>query len=504
MVAITRGVTIYDRHFQRVILAAMAAAFFLLLIAGGATVINVIGNEDHTARVNRTYVIKGALADYGLYSERIEAVRRGYILLRDEKMMAKFHATMRKMPPLLDQIVSLVRDPAQQRHVAQLRIVAAAHERSVAGTFAQIGNGDAAMQAIAAFGIDDSITTMDTLRSVLAEMTSAEAELLTTRDAEQKAGIRTLYVTLGVTGVLIVALMGATLTVILRYTNDLNRSQDALRELNTGLEAAVADRTAELSRANSEIQRFAYIVSHDLRSPLVNVMGFTAELEASIAPLTELIDRVDAEAPQLMVPDARAAKTDLPEAIGFIRASTNKMDRLINSILRLSREGRRTLVPVPVDLVELASAIRDGFRHRLTELGAEIEVTMPMPPIVTDRLALEQILSNIVENAVKYLQPGRPGRIAVSARAEGRRVIIDVTDNGRGIAPADRERIFELFRRSGTQDQPGEGLGLAHVRALAYRIGGVIDCISELGAGAIFRLSLPGVLQVEPREGTAA
>ena len=121
--------------------------------------------------------------------------------------------------------------------------------------------------------------------------------------------------------------------------------------------------------------------------------------------------------------------------------------------------------------------------------------------MVSDRLALEQILSNLVENAVKYLQPGRPGRIMVTARADSGRVIIDVADNGRGIAPGDHERIFELFRRAGQQDQPGEGLGLAHVRALAYRLGGVITCISTLGAGATFRLSLPRVLEIlkEPR-----
>lgn len=83
-------------------------------------------------------------------------------------------------------------------------------------------------------------------------------------------------------------------------------------------------------------------------------------------------------------------------------------------------------------------------------------------------------------------------------------MIIDVVDNGRGVAPGDQERIFELFRRSGVQDQPGEGLELAHVRALSYRLGGVITCISALGAGATFRLSLPKVLKVEPREGMAA
>jgi len=111
--------------------------------------------------------------------------------------------------------------------------------------------------------------------------------------------------------------------------------------------------------------------------------------------------------------------------------------------------------------------------------------------MVSDRMALEQILSNLMENALKYLMPGRPGQITVRGEARRGRAIIEVIDNGRGIAAKDHERIFDLFRRSGVQDQPGEGIGLAHVRALAYRLGGLIEVVSELGQGATFRVNLP-------------
>ena len=493
---------ISDRNFQRFVLAAMAFGFAMLVIAGVATVLSAKRNQVDAAWVNHTYAVEQALADYTIYSERIEGVRRGYLLLNSDKMLAKVHATMAKLPALLNRIATLTRDnPRQQARIPDLRALSDEHAASIEATFARASSSDAAMQAVAGFGVDRSIANMDRLRAVLTAMFAEEARLLEIRHREANASVGTLYVTLAVTGGLIVLVMGAALAVILRYTAGLNTSQDRLRELNAGLEDAVVARTTELSRANDEIQRFAYIVSHDLRSPLVNVMGFTAELESTIAPLTTLIDRADAEAPQLMTREARDAKTDLPEAIGFIRTSTAKMDRLINAILRLSREGRRTMQPVPVDLAGMCATIRDSFAHRLTETGTEVDVTGPFPPLVSDRLALEQILSNLVENAVKYLQPGRPGRIMVTARADSGRVIIDVADNGRGIAPGDHERIFELFRRAGQQDQPGEGLGLAHVRALAYRLGGVITCISTLGAGATFRLSLPRVLEIlkEPR-----
>ena len=277
-----------------------------------------------------------------------------------------------------------------------------------------------------------------------------------------------------------------------RYATALSRAHASLRKLNEGLEETVKDRVADLSRANQEIQRFAYIVSHDLRSPLVNVMGFTAELEAATKVIARSLD--DPAEPGSAVPAPvdvrRAVEEDLPEAIGFIRSSTQKMDRLINAILRLSREGRRTLAPELLDLNALVRSIADTMQHRLTETGTALTIA-PLPMLTSDRTALEQILSNLMENALKYLQPGRAGEIRVSGSVARGRAIIEVADNGRGIDPRDHERIFDLFRRSGVQDQPGEGIGLAHVRALAYRLGGVIEVVSELGQGATFRVNLP-------------
>ena len=98
---------------------------------------------------------------------------------------------------------------------------------------------------------------------------------------------------------------------------------------------------------------------------------------------------------------------------------------------------------------------------------------------------------------MKYLSPERAGRIVIRGHATGPRVVLEVADNGRGVDPKDHERIFELFRRSGQQDQPGEGIGLAHVRALVYRLGGHITVDSELGRGSTFRVDLPRRLERE-------
>lgn len=260
------------------------------------------------------------------------------------------------------------------------------------------------------------------------------------------------------------------------------QARAALTAANHDLEAAVAARTAELREVNEEIQRFAYVVSHDLRAPLVNVMGFTKELDV----LGQ--EAFAAEAP----PPARKAELagEFEEALGFVRAGTAKMDRLLAHILKLAREGKRVLRPEPLDMTGFVRGLAEAIRYQVSEAGAAIEVGQ-LPALVADRLAVEQIFGNLLDNAVKYLDPARPGRIRVSGRLQGGYAVYEVADNGRGIAPNDHARVFELFRRAGKQDTAGEGIGLTHVKALVRSLGGSIAVTSQAGQGATFTVRLP-------------
>jgi signal transduction histidine kinase len=135
-------------------------------------------------------------------------------------------------------------------------------------------------------------------------------------------------------------------------------------------------------------------------------------------------------------------------------------------------------------------------RHQLDAAGGEIDLRLDVPAITTDRMSLEQVVGNLLDNAVKFRAAGRPLRIEVRAGlAPGGQVAIEVADNGRGIAGQDIERVFELFRRSGPQDQAGEGIGLAHVRTLVRNLGGDITLRSTLDKGTTFRVVLPRTLQ---------
>ena len=189
---------------------------------------------------------------------------------------------------------------------------------------------------------------------------------------------------------------------------------------------------------------------------------------------------------------------DFDEAIGFIKTSIGNMDRLINAVLKLSREGRRQFQPQIVDMNALLDQIVRNVAHRTEELGATVVIDN-LPQAESDRLALEQVFSNLIDNALKYGRPEAALRIEVSGRANATHVVYDVKDNGRGIDPRDHKRVFELFRRSGPQDRPGEGIGLAHVRALVRRLGGSIGLQSAPGQGSTFSVTLPKRWRAEHR-----
>jgi signal transduction histidine kinase len=225
-------------------------------------------------------------------------------------------------------------------------------------------------------------------------------------------------------------------------------------------------------------------------------MGFTSELEAlrkdifeEIGKLRAQLDELNAHAAAQAVPVETLGK-DFDEALGFIKTSIAKMDRLINAVLKLSREGRRQFNPEAIDMNEMLGSIEQTVAHRAAEQQATVTID-DLPGVESDRLAIEQIFSNLIDNALKYSRPGVPNHIAITGHANAAYVAFEVTDNGRGIDPHDHQRVFELFRRSGVQDRPGEGIGLAHVRALVRRMGGTLKLKSELGKGSTFTVTLP-------------
>jgi len=247
----------------------------------------------------------------------------------------------------------------------------------------------------------------------------------------------------------------------------------------------------ELEQANEEIKQFAYIVSHDLRAPLVNLKGFAAELRAALAVIgSGLIETLPYLAEQQRESVTLALQEDVPEALEFIDASVNRMDDFINAVLKLSRLGHQELKPEPLDTDDIVRATLQTLAHQIEQGGMQVAVG-PLPDVVADRTAMEQTWGNLLGNAVKYIDPNRPGEIEISAERSPGETTFHVRDNGRGIAERDMDKVFAPFRRAGKQDVPGEGMGLAFVQTLLRRHGGSIWYESEPGVGTTFTFTIP-------------
>jgi hypothetical protein len=277
-----------------------------------------------------------------------------------------------------------------------------------------------------------------------------------------------------------------------------------LREANTSLQKEVGERTraeeqlqryaAELEQSNEEIKRFAYIVSHDLRAPLVNLKGFASELRAASEVIAAATEAVLPNLPERQRRALTAAiQEDVPEALGFIDTSVTRMDKFINAVLKLSRLGRQELKREPLDMDALVQGILDSLAHQIE--ARQVVVSLPpLPQIMADRVSMEQIVGNILANAVLYLDQNRAGKIEISAKSERGETLFSIRDNGRGIAQDDMDKVFAPFRRAGRQDVPGEGMGLAYVQTMVRRHGGRIWCESKLGEGTTFFFTIPDLV----------
>nr|WP_191093020.1 CHASE3 domain-containing protein [Bradyrhizobium campsiandrae] len=476
-----------------------AAGLLVLTAISAGSVYLVNRARDDNKWVVHTIEVENQLNTLLLELRRAESAARGYLLTQGESFKADHEKAAAAIVPALDRITRLTADnPAQREGIEKLSaaIETRLGQFSQEMEFARQGQFDKAAALVREAA---STNTTSTIGREANAMIQEEERLFRLRSVNADRSQTFAASMTGIGSGLVVVLALISTWLVRRSAQARDDAEARLRDSNLNLEATIDERTADLREANDEIQRFAYIVSHDLRSPLVNIMGFTSELEELGKDIFRRIGgltNVPAGGPPVEVADIplagpdRQMSVDFAEALGFIKSSIARMDRLISAILNLTREGRREFQPEKIDTRAFVEAIVSTLAHQAVEAQAEIHIE-PLPAIVSDRLALEQIFSNLIDNAIKYLKSGVPGEIRIRGRTKLGYAIFEINDNGRGIDPRDHQRIFELFRRAGTQDKPGQGIGLAHVRALVRRLGGTMSVSSELNAGSTFTVTLP-------------
>ena len=268
--------------------------------------------------------------------------------------------------------------------------------------------------------------------------------------------------------------------------------EEKVRERTKELEGANKEReglNTELSRKNKELEQIVYVTSHDFRSPLVNVQGFTKELDYSLKALASAVNSEDVPI-DVREKVATILEEEIPEAMQYIHTSTSKMDSLLSGLLRLSRLGRAALTIEALDMDKLISDVASTFEFQIIEAGVELEIS-ELPTCKGDATQINQVFSNLLENALKFLDSARQGVIRISGTKEEEQSVYCVEDNGIGVAPEYQEKTFEIFHQLNPDTSAGEGLGLTLVSRILDRHSGRIWLESEPGKGSKFFISLP-------------
>ncbi|HOK67753.1 MAG TPA: PAS domain S-box protein [Anaerohalosphaeraceae bacterium] len=248
----------------------------------------------------------------------------------------------------------------------------------------------------------------------------------------------------------------------------------------------------ELRTKNEELESVVFVASHDLRGPLVNIEGFAGEIRRALEEMKTLLEKAGLP-PETNERLQELLQKDIGESLHFISAGTAKMDSLLSGLLRLSRVGTATIRIERIRMNSLLQLVLGAMRYEIRRLGAQIHLDT-LPDCLGDAVQVNQVFSNLIDNALKYRRPEEPVRIWITGQIQGDEVIYTIQDNGIGIAKEHHEKIFEIFHRLNPDGpQKGEGLGLTIVRRILDRLDGRIWVESELGAGASFFVSLPAV-----------
>lgn len=524
------------------LLVGALLAFQLLLLAFLYRLQSQANDADQWALHTKEVMAQTEEA-YRLLTEDVSQIR-GVVVTGDTSFAPDLAHAADRVTAAFDRLESSVSDnPSQVARIQAFRADAAAMLRWIAEErqLVSAGKQSEAVQGVSDLARNGAIESLhDHLTAILQEEQRLDHQRLARVAAARRQG----YWFIGIAGVITVGLAGlalwlftrsvaSRLSVLAENAGRLAERQplfhsvggsDEIGQVDSAFRAAaqrlaeaeraeqrhraeLEQRAAELSTANADLAKanddlrfktqenetFVYSVSHDLRSPLVNLQGFSKELAHACQDLRSAAEEPD-------VPEEKRKRMlgvidgDILESVRFIQTAVSRSGNIIEALLRLSRAGRVEYKRQTVDVRAVVDRVVAAMQVSVRQKNARIVVN-DLPPAYSDATAVEQIFGNLLGNAINYLDRSRPGLIEVGlapqAGADPTTVRYYVRDNGLGIPSAYLPKMFVAFQRLHGSIAPGEGVGLALVRRIVDRLGGNITVESTEGVGTTFFVTFP-------------
>jgi signal transduction histidine kinase len=255
---------------------------------------------------------------------------------------------------------------------------------------------------------------------------------------------------------------------------------------------SISELNNQLLLINKELEQVLYVTSHDIRSPLVNILGFTQELNKSIAELYDLLTNDNfTEEDKLKI--HYLIHEDIPESVKYINAGGNKIDKLLSALLKLSRIGRSTIKYSIINAKQVISEIIDTYRFQIESEHLDIQID-ELLPCKADLQLINQVFSNLIDNAIKYHLPEKNSYLKVYCTKNDGKLFYYFKDNGIGIPNEKINSVFEIFSRAHPNYAEGEGMGLTIIKKALERMNGKIYVESVEGSGSTFIVELPDLI----------